>query len=161
MAGLCLDAEVVRTLSRSTLTRFGTFAYFFAGIQGVLTYRKHTSRLKSFERSITGSFYTIHAGICRFSGGGMSFTPHADPGSGSLAVTTVESKSRLLLLANMYRAYTGTIHRFGSSSHWSTHEIHIESPGANPIAIEADGEFVGYGSVQIKCIADAFRVCVG
>ena len=159
-AGMCLDAIVVRDLTRQNLVRFGTVAYFFAGIRGVLTFKPQRVRLKTGEEQTDERFFTVNLGIGRFSGGGMSFTPHADPFNGKLALTTVRKTNRFWLLANMSRAYTGSIAKFGATTCSSVRDLKVEHEADDAIAIEADGEFVGYSPAQFSCIPKAFRVCV-
>ena len=161
VAGFGLDAAIIQHLKRSTLVRWGSLAYFFAGIRGVLTYNPQSANIQWPGGAHRGSYFTIHAGISKFSGGGMTFTPHARISGDQLALTTISSKSRLSLLLNMGRAYTGSIGRFGGTTMWNARSVEIAQEQGESIAVEADGEFLGYCPVKVECIPNAFNVVVG
>jgi diacylglycerol kinase family enzyme len=105
-------------------------------------------------------FYTINAGICRYSGGGMQLVPHARPDDGLLALTLARRISKLEVLLVTPLFYAGKIGWHPAVSMCQAKEILVEGLNGDSVLVEADGEFLGEGPERLGLREKALRVVV-
>lgn len=160
VAGMALDGRVVETFP--ALFRRIAFlpGYLIAGVRQLLWYRPQGLTISGGDHQLEGRFYTVHAGICKFSGDGMQFVPHADPQDGQLAITCVPRMPRARLLAQIYRLYNGSLPAHPLVRSWKCTHLQVHATADSPVPIEADGEFLGYTPVSIEIFPSAFRLIV-
>ncbi len=160
VAGMALDGRVVEKFP-SSLRRIPFLpGYLIAGLRQLATYRAPDIVIETEDNIISDRFLTVHAGICRYSGGGMRFVPHADPTAEDLAITCVRNISIPRLLGNIHRLYLGTLLSHPKALGFRCKQIKISSPYQEEIPIEADGEFLGYTPVSISIVPKAFKLVV-
>ena len=157
VAGMCLDAEVISILSRKLLKRFGKGAYIMGGLRALSAHKPYATSVQLDTDTIETHLVTLHAGVGRFCGGGMQFTPHAHYSGETMAVTLIHATSKWRLIGNMHRLYTNSISGFRSAHMTHSRQIAV-SHDQRPIPVEADGEFIGYSPCAIRCIPDALEV---
>lgn len=158
--GTGLDGYVVERLSRTSAASLGSLAYLYHGVRGLIGYRSLETEVRAGTFALKKHLLTVHAGICRYSGGGMSFTPHADPQGHALAITCIEGISKAGLIANVYRLYNGTIGAFKRVVTLSAQSVIIKSEQEAQQAVEADGEFLGHGNIRVEIQPAAFQLVV-
>lgn len=135
-----------------TLKRLGGFlAYGIASSLTALTYRGHLLKVTcDRDEPIEGQFLGVAAANGRFAGGGMDFAPHSRIDDGKLDVTMIRDQSRISRLMNFPKIYSG--------SHidlpWviSKQAQRIQVTSDVPVALEADGEFLGYLPCEIEIL---------
>jgi diacylglycerol kinase (ATP) len=160
VAGMALDGRVVETLP-SIYKKIPLLpGYLIAGIRHLLTYRAPHLEILADGVRLTGKFITVHAGICKYSGGGMQFVPHAHPDAGDLACTAIEDMPLHRLLMKIPLIYNGRI-----LSHPQVHglrgtRIIVTAPDGTAVPLEADGEFLGYTPVAMSIVPQAFSLIV-
>lgn len=160
VAGMALDGRVVEKFPEALRHIPFLPGYLIAGLKQLAVYPAPEILIATDDDTYHGKFLTVHAGICKYSGGGMQFVPHANPVSGDLAIACVQKISILRLLGNIHRLYLGTL--LSHPKVISTRSLHLQvsSPDGTLIPIEADGEFLGYSPVTIQIIPRAFRLIV-
>lgn len=100
---------------------------------------------------------TVHLGLNPYSGGGMRFVPHANPERGDLALTIMRPLSVPRLLTQSYRLYTGTVARLPEVT--TDHVSRFAVTGVEgSLEVEADGEWLGYGPVEVGVLGEGLRV---
>ncbi len=155
VAGLAYDGFVVEVAHRQPPRRGGRWFYLYLTLRCLFRYRPQRARLYFDGQVEEDAFYTINAGICRYSGGGMQLTPQAHPDGDQLALTYARAVSRLGVLINTYRFYNGTIGRHPRITTTYARHIRIEAGGDGPVLLEADGEFLGETPVEISLLPAA------
>jgi diacylglycerol kinase family enzyme len=160
VAGMALDGRVVERFPAAMRNNRFLPGYLIAGLRQLFVYRAPHLWVELPDTSFDNQFITLHAGIGRYSGGGMQFVPHAKFSAETLAITCIQRMSTLRLLANIYRLYLGNILDHPKAKGLSSPWLKVSSRSGEPVPVEADGEFLGYTPVQIEIIPAAFRLVV-
>lgn len=160
VAGMAYDAFVVNYLEKEHVTKKSGSIYLLMILKCLFKYKKQKARIEVDDKTYSGRFYTINIGVCKYSGGGMSLVPHANPTGNDLAVTLAGDISKLSVLLNTWRFYNESILKHRKIKGFLAKRIVVESKGKYPINIEADGEFLGSSPVEITLLPAVLRVIV-
>ncbi len=144
VAGMAYDGFIVQQTEQHKPLIKGRLMYLALVISGLFQYKLSSAAVSWDHGQAQGRFYTINAGICRYSGGGMQLVPHADPFDGLLALTLAGPLTKLGVLANTWRFYNASIGRHPKVNLHQTRRISVQSLGDTLLHLEADGEFLGY-----------------
>jgi YegS/Rv2252/BmrU family lipid kinase len=157
VAGLAYDAFVVRYMVGKKSRLPGKIFYFWATFRCLFMYQPQKGTIKYDGQQHEDAFYTINAGIGKFSGGGMQFVPQADSQGETFALTWVGKVSKLAVVFNSFRFYSGRIagYRKAHLTHCQTIEV-LPATG-DELLIEADGEFLGACPATINLLPNALR----
>lgn len=137
------------------------FHFLWMVMRYLFEYRLRKATLRFDGQCVEDFFYTINVGLCRYSGGGMRFTPHAVADDSLFALTYAGALSKLEVLLQMPRFYNGGILRHPQVHGVQAREIRVEAaPGALPTPIEADGEYLGEAPISIALWEKALRVAL-
>lgn len=162
VAGLAYDAYVVDLLEKEGNTKKSGLIYLLKLMQYLFNYQPSKARLHFNDKTIEGLFYTINAGICPYSGGGMRLVPHAIPNDGRLALTYAEDIPKWNILLSTWRFYNGSLLKHKRVHGTQCKKIKIESLDNRDVLLEADGEILGAAPVTIEIIPEAIRfACPG
>lgn len=156
IAGIGYDGYVVNKLN--SLKRFGSIAYLLSGLQGLLFYQKSNYKISLNNQMIEEKCLMILFGICKYSGGGMQMTKEPDYSDGLLDVTIAKNFSFLDLIVDLHKLYNGEIVHHKKVENYKVSSLSIEELSDSKSFIEADGELVGKGSVQVQILPKA--VCI-
>lgn len=154
VAGLGYDGYIVNKLN--TLKRFGAVAYLLAGLYGLLFYKKTTFKILFDDTSIETKCLMTIVGICQFSGGGMQFTKNVNPSDGLFDITIAKNLNLFDLLYNLPKLYNGKIATHKKVATYKTEEITIIPINSKPF-IQADGELIGTGEINVSIIKKAIQ----
>jgi YegS/Rv2252/BmrU family lipid kinase len=160
VAGLAYDGFVVRYIERNKKKVKNSLFYLFMILRCLFKYELRKAKITFDGQEEEGLHYTINAGICKYSGGGMSLVPHAVPDDGQLALTIAGKVSKLSVLLNTWRFYNDSITKHPKITGYLVKEIKVEAATDLPILLEADGEFLGETPVQISIVPKALKVIV-
>ena len=160
VAGLAYDGFVVRYIEKNKKKVKNSLFYLFMIVRCILMYQLRKARIRFNGQEDSGYHYTINAGICKYSGGGMSLVPHAVPDDGMLALTIAGKVSKAEVLLNAYRFYNDSITKHRKIEGYYTKEIMIDAMDDGPILLEADGEFLGETPVRISIVEKALKIIV-
>lgn len=160
VAGLAYDGFVVQYIEENKKKVKNSLFYLFMIVRCIFMYRLRKARIRWNGQEDVGKHYTINAGICKYSGGGMSLVPHAVADDGSLALTIAGNVSKLGVLLNSYRFYNDSILGHRKIEGYHTKEIFVEEMDDGPILLEADGEFLGQAPVRITILEKALKIIV-
>jgi len=160
VAGLAYDAFVVRYLRDNPSLVTNKFLYLFAIFSCLQQYELQKVRIEFENKCIEKYCYTINAGICPYSGGGMRIVPHARPDDGLLALTIAGAISKLGVLFNTHRFYNGHLDKHPKVDLFQAQLIKVTSLSDQPIPVEADGEFLGYTPAVIEILPKILQVIV-
>jgi len=158
VAGLAYDGYVVRYTTTLSPPRYSRkLFYLLAILRCLFQFRPLAATLKYDNEVVSQHFYTLHAGLGRYAGGGMQPTPHARPGSQELALMYAGPVSRWGVVKSLRLFFNGKIgtHPLVVLAH--TKRARIEAAG-EALLLEADGEFLGHTPVDIDLVPEALQV---
>jgi diacylglycerol kinase (ATP) len=159
MAGLGFDAEVALKVNRlKEQGRGGKLSYFSNIFSTLLQYKVKYAEVVIDQQKYPHAIFSLNVGVCQFNGGGMKQLPHAVPDSGKLAITIIKSISKLKVIANVHKLFSGSF----------IHMPEVETGTASTIDItcdknlylEVDGESIGHTPIEFKIKPAAIRVIV-
>ena len=161
VAGMSFDAYIAKYMDEKQGGTGGRFAYYLALIRCLAKFKLPLTRIHADGFVLEDHCYTVNAGICRYSGGGMQLVPHAVPDDGLLGLTVAKRVSKLgVLLATPY-FYNGKIERHPKVEVHSARTIQVEALNDDhPVGLEVDGEFLGYTPVSFSVLEKALKVLV-
>lgn len=144
VAGMAYDAEVVRRMLEDGISSGNRFRYILAVARYLMEYEPvKATVIADGNEPHTNYFYTINAGICRYSGGGMQIVPHAVPDDGLLAVTLAQKMPKWEVLAQTPRFYNGSLLKHPKVAGHQNQNLTVLPADDRPVWVEADGEFLG------------------
>ena len=161
VAGMAYDGYICQKMEAKPEAISNKFSYLWLVFKCLFQYKLRKAKvLIDGERKVSGKFYTINVGICKYSGGGMQFVPHAVPDDGLLALTTAGELSKLGVLLNTPRFYNGKVGQHPKVETYQCTTIDVEADEDMPTLLEADGEYLGTTPVHFQLIPKAIKVIV-
>jgi len=145
LAGTGYDGYVVKNLNY--LKKMGSLAFLVSGLYSLFSYKKTKYKIIINNKTINEQCLMILFGICKYSGGGLRVTKDPNPKDGLLDITIVKNISFLDLLFNIPKLYNGDIIHHRKVTNYKTRELKILDKYNS--TIEADGEIIGNGSLNV------------
>ena len=145
LAGTGYDGYVVKNLNY--LKKMGSLAFLVSGLYSLFSYKKTEYKIIINNKTINEQCLMILFGICKYSGGGLRVTKDPNPKDGLLDITIVKNISFLDLLFNIPKLYNGDIIHHRKVTNYKTRELKILDNYNS--TIEADGEIIGNGSLNV------------
>jgi len=155
LAGIGYDGYVVKNLKY--LKKVGSIAFLLSGLYSLLSYRKKKYSITIGDETLKEECLMIVFGICKYSGGGLRVTKYPNPTDGLLDITIVKKFSFFNLLFNLPKLYNGNIVHHKKVDNYKVKELNIINDNS---IIEADGEVVGYGSLDVTILQNAVQFLV-
>jgi YegS/Rv2252/BmrU family lipid kinase len=156
VAGMAYDGFIGKKLTEKPARNKAH--YLLKVAQYLTAYQLSKARITFDGQSVEDFFYTINIGLCRFSGGGMQFVPHAVPDDGLFALTFARKISKLEVLIQTPRFYNGSLLSHPKIEGHQARSIRVEHTDGTPTLLEADGEFLGETPVEFELLERALRV---
>ncbi len=157
VAGLGYDGYIVNKLK--SLKKLGGISYVLAGIYGLLFYKKSTFKILFDDETIETNCLMTIFGICKFSGGGMQFTKDVNTKDGLLDITIAKNLNLFDLIFNLPKLYSGKIVHHKKVATYKTKEIKVIPQNSKPY-IQADGELIGSGEVNVKILPKVLQFII-
>ena len=140
LAGVGLDAEVVRRTSRESKKALGPLSYLLSLAQ-VAGQKPPQITMESSDGTVrNGSFVLLGNG--RFYGGPFKMFRHGSPNDGLLDVLVFQSQSPWDLLRYMHAILMGHHGELADVEYFQTSSLSLRSE--EPVPYELDGEMAGY-----------------
>lgn len=160
VAGMAYDGFIGKVLSTRQGIASNKLRYLYLTLVCLFKYRLTRARVTFDDQVIDNYFYLINAGICKYSGGGMSLVPHAVPDDGKLAITLAGNLSKFNVIKSMPLLYNGKLAKHPQVDTYYTKKIKIEALNDDPTLLEVDGEFLGETPVEISIVEKALQLIV-
>ena len=160
VAGMAYDGHVTRVsnLERSKIT--SSIQYYLLIFKCLFQFQPKRARLILDDKEVSDKkFYTINVGICRYSGGGMQFVPHAKSNDGQFAVSSVDAMSKLGVMLSTHYLY-GRIAKHPKGAIYNAKSVKVEASNDEDTLLELDGEYVGKTPVEFQILPQAIKVFV-
>ncbi len=160
VAGVGFDAFVNRRYNRlKEEGRRGKWLYIWSTLKAVLRYSSTGVKMWVDDELVVNDLvYSATIGIGKYNGGGMIQTPDAIADDGLLDLTIIRNISKIGVLSRFKALYNGKIYRLRMVTLNRGRRIRIES--SPEIAVEVDGEALGYSPFEFGVIDKAVRVVV-
>ena len=160
VAGVGFDAAVNKRYNRlKDEGKRGKWLYIWSTLKAVMKYSSTNVKvLVDGEEIISQPVYSATVGIGKYNGGGMLQVPDAIADDGLFDLTVIRKISRMGVLMNFRALYNGNIYKVKKVSHDRGRKIRIES--TPEIAIEVDGEALGYSPFEFEMLDRAIKVVV-
>jgi diacylglycerol kinase (ATP) len=158
IAGFCYDAFVVRAMSLVIPRPKGKLAYLWWIIRCLFQYQPSLCSIHFDGQTVEQKCYTINAGICKYSGGGMQFVPQASPDDGLIGLTIAGDVSKWNVIKSTPQFYSGKLENHPHVKLYQSTEIAIHSLSEQKVYLEADGEFLGEAPVKIRILPAALSI---
>lgn len=159
VAGMAYDGFVAKISNQERRKVTSALHYYLLIFKCLFKYTTKHGRLILEDKTIEQKFYTINVGLCRYSGGGMQFTPHAVPNDGFFAVTGVKAMSRLGVLFATAFLY-GHIGKHPKAYLTKSKTVKVEPMHDGETLLELDGEFVGKAPVTFTLLEKSLKIVV-
>ena len=159
IAGIGFDAYVVTKLSK--LKKLGSISYLLAGLIGFLNYKKSKILIHIKDKKITSKIFMISIGLCKYSGGGMQLTDYKNHKPSFFDITLIKNITLSKVILNIKKLYNGSIFTLKEVEKYQVKKIKIRNLNTKiPFYIQADGELLGKGNVDISIIKNAIQFIV-
>ena len=160
VAGVGFDAFVNRKYNHlKEEGKKGKWLYLWSTLNAVLRYSSTGVKVYVDDELVVNDLvYSATIGIGRYNGGGMLQTPEAVADDGLFDLTVIRKMSRLAVLLHFKVLFNGRIYKLRKTSLNRGRRIRIES--SPEIAVEVDGEALGYSPFEFEIIDRAVRVVV-
>ncbi len=139
MAGIGLDASVVRRVHPGLKKRFGQAAFWLSGLSHLADWKPMPFKIEANGQSYTATLATI--GKAASYGGDLAVTPRAQLEQPDFEICIIESQSRLRYLRLLSFAMRSGV---PTDQHgvWFVHATRARATGDAPVQV--DGELIGH-----------------
>ncbi len=160
VAGMAYDAFIARAAEESKGGASNKLIYLSLIVTCLFKYNLRKAVIKYNGEEVTDKFYTINLGICKYSGGGMSFVPHAVANDGQMALTYAVELSKLGVILATPKFYNGKVEKHRKITCTHTKEVVVEAKENSPTLLEVDGEFLGRAPAKFTVLEKALNIIV-
>jgi diacylglycerol kinase (ATP) len=154
LAGIGFDGYVVNKVEK--FKNLGAIAYLLGAIMSLFSFKNFTSKITINSKEIFGKTLMILVGLCKYSGGGMQLTENPNPFDGLFDVSVAKNFSKIDVLKNLTKLFNGKISSIKKVQTLKATTIKINIEQNDLPFIQADGELVGTGAINITLIPKAF-----
>lgn len=160
VAGIGFDAYVNRKYNHlKELGRRSKWLYVWSTLKGVMRYSSTGVKVWVDGNLVVNDLvYSSTIGIGKYNGGGMIQTPDAVADDGLFDMTIIRKMSRIGVLLRFKSLFNGKIYRLKNVSLIRGRKIRVES--TPEIAVEVDGEALGYSPFEFEVVDRAIKVIV-
>ncbi|PWH83905.1 hypothetical protein DIS18_04955 [Algibacter marinivivus] len=154
LAGIGFDGFVVSKVEK--YKHIGALAYLYGTIVSLFSFKNFKSTVTVNSEIISGKTLMILIGLCKYSGGGMQLTERPDPFDGLLDVTIAQDLNKFEIIKNLPKLFNGTITKYKKVRTFKASSVTIQINEKNWPYIQADGELIGKGNIEVSIIKKAF-----
>ena len=154
LAGVGFDGHIVSNIEK--YKHFGTLSYFIGALFGLMSFKNFHSKVLLNSEEVSEKTLMILIGLCKYSGGGMQLTKTPDPFDGLLDISIAKDFSRFDVLKNFTNLFNGKIFNFKKVESHKSDKVTIEIIEEQPPYIQADGELLGKGNINVYIISKSF-----
>jgi YegS/Rv2252/BmrU family lipid kinase len=155
MAGIGLDASVVRRVQPSLKKRIGKGAFWISGLSHLATWNLHPFTLEIEGQEYTATFAAIGNGA-RY-GGDLAITPGARLDEGEFEVCIIETASRLRYLQLLSYAMRNGMPRDKPEVRF-VNAVRVKARG--DALVQVDGELLGHLPMRFEIAPHSLQVIV-
>ncbi len=154
LAGVGFDGFVVSKVHK--YKHYGALAYLFGALAGLFSFHPFSSTIRINSKEYSGKTLMVLIGLCKYSGGGMQLTNSANPFDGLFDVSIAGDLSKLEVVKNLKNLFNGKIINHNKVVSINSDLICIDINQKELPYIQADGELIGVGNIQVSLLPKAF-----
>jgi len=155
MAGIGLDAAVVRRVSPAVKRLLGEGAYWLAALRHLAAWPPSRFLVEADGRAEPATLAVL-ANAAAY-GGGLRFAPRARMDDDFLDLCLIDSTDRLRLIRCVVAAFRGEHLALRGVTYVQARRVRAHGPGE--AWVHVDGELAGRLPMDFECIPAAVRVC--
>jgi YegS/Rv2252/BmrU family lipid kinase len=161
IAGMGYDALVAKKTNISKEKgKGGPLTYLYFVFSSLFQYKFIEAVIEIDDQQVfKGEIFSMNAGICKYSGGGMMQVPGAVPDDGLFDFTLIKKTQKWVVIRYTKKLYDGTLIDLPFISTFRGKSIRIRSVGK--IYLEADGESLGHSPFFYEILPQSLKVVVG
>lgn len=153
--GMGYDALVLRESLMMNRNSLGKMKYVYCVFRLLFSHQSSLYKIEMDGNAFETDVFSITMGNCAYNGGGLKQLAHAIPNDGKLDITLIRSISPWTIIKNLHHLFTGTLDHVKHVS--SLHAEHIRIHADEGTYIEADGELIGTGTMELQILPQAIR----
>tara|TARA_R110002095_G_scaffold92377_3_gene80696 strand:- start:1859 stop:2539 length:681 start_codon:yes stop_codon:yes gene_type:complete len=153
LVGVGFDGFVVSKIEK--YKHLGTLAYLYGTLASLFSFKNFESTVHINSEVISGKTLMFLVGLCTYYGGGMQLTKNPDPFDGLLDVTIAQDLGKFEIIKNLMKLFNGTITNYKKVITLKTESVTIQINQKNAPYIQADGEIIGMGNIEVTIIKKA------
>ncbi len=157
VAGMSYDAFVTKVSNEKPNFVSNKIFYLFLIFSCLRAFKPRRAKVIFNDKEVEDLLYTVNVGVCRYSGGGMQFVPHAIPDDGLFALTIAGNVNKMEVMTVTPRFYNGTLAKHPKIDTYKTKKLRVEAVGNLPTLLEVDGEYLGHTPAEFVLIEKAFQ----
>lgn len=155
LAGVGLDASVVRSVRPRLKRRVGQAAYWYAGLGHLANWRPQVFTVEAEGRTYEATYAAV--GKAPWYGGGLAITPRARLDAAEFEVCLINTRSRLRYLRLLTYAMRGGAPE-GTPALTYLRASRLRAHG--PAAVQADGELIGELPMTFEIVRDGLELFI-
>ena len=154
LAGVGFDGFVVSKVHK--YKHFGALAYLTGAVLGLFSFKNFKSKVVVDSAETNSKTSMILVGLCNYSGGGMQLTKDANPFDGLFDISIAKNIGRLDIIKNLSKLFNGKIVNHKKVETFKSNSISIRIHEEDLPFIQADGELIGKGNINLTVVPKAF-----
>lgn len=157
VAGMGFDAVVLRKSNQDKEKgKVSSFVYYKNILSTLFTHKSMPCKISIDNKSFEADVFSLNAGLCKYSGGGMMQVPNAVFNDGMIDVTIINRITKFKVIRNIKKLYDGSFINLKEVQTHKTKCLHVESK--HNILLEADGEFLGNAPAKFSIVPSALNI---
>jgi diacylglycerol kinase (ATP) len=159
VAGIGFDALVAYRANEAKKSgKSGFLTYISALIGSLKDYQAVDCEVELDGKSSSYSVFTVLAGIGKYAGSGMKLVPDAIPNDGLFHVTAVKQISKLKIVRNLGKLFSGKFTHFKEVEVTTAKVIRVTP--SSQLFVEADGESIGSGAIEFSILPAQIKITI-
>lgn len=154
LAGIGFDGFVVSKVGK--FKHLGSLAYLIGAVFGLFRFKNFPAIILLNNKEVKTTTLMVLVGLCKFSGGGMQLTKDPIPDDGLFDISIAKNLTKLDIITNLFNLFNGNIVNHSKVENHKTANIIIKINSDNAPFIQADGELIGTGAINLSIIPKAF-----
>lgn len=154
IAGIGFDGFVVSKVDK--YKHIGSLAYLYGTLASLFSFKNFESKTSFQTKDVTGKTLMVLIGLCKYSGGGMRLTNSPNPFDGFFDISIAKNFSKLDIIKNIGKLFNGNIVFLKKVKCIKANSVKIEVKQKKQPYIQADGELIGKGDINVTLIPKAF-----
>lgn len=158
MAGVGLDASVVRHVRPRLKRRVGEAAFWYAGLGHLAHWRPEVFTVEVDGESLPATYAAV--GKAPWYGGQLAITPRARLDAEEFEVCVINTHSRLRYLGLLGRAMRGGLPAEGAPGVCFRRVRRVRAAGDASVLVQADGELIGTLPMTFEVVPEGVELRV-